>query len=533
MATTDRAADTGSRLIIANRYEIDLDNPLGVGGMATVYRGRDLRARRPVAVKTLRPEYQRNPDSRRKFRQEARMMAFVSHPNLVSIYDLHDDTSGSWMVMEYVEGQNLKDILTEEGPLDPETVMDVLSQAGKALAHMHEHKLVHLDVKPQNLIQMPDGRIKLIDFGLAQLMGTSQEMVGGTAFGTVAYLAPEQASGEMVDAATDIYSLGCVIYELLTGRPPFVADGQDQKRRLIDAHLNELPAAPSTVRPELELPGWIDDVLGWALAKRRSERFHDVTTFVRMFEAGLEGEAIPHLAATTTFEPAAMTASASTQHTGVLSRRIRPARGRAPAAVVPEMGPAAISDVRPIRRSLARRIYRQGGKLARRSRRFRGTIWKMTAMLAIGNLLLAMVLMARSGPEALVERFLSVAPGTTTEVVVDGLNLRTAPGAESEVIAVIPSGETVRVTGLSEEDAQGRWWPVEVELGGTQLEGWVWEGGLQPSMWTGRLSWMQDLVDGVTGARDALTGFVGDLRDAIPGLRPDPIDALASLFPPR
>jgi len=136
MATTDRAADTGSRLIIANRYEIDLDNPLGVGGMATVYRGRDLRARRPVAVKTLRPEYQRNPDSRRKFRQEARMMAFVSHPNLVSIYDLHDDTSGSWMVMEYVEGQNLKDILTEEGPLDPETVMGILDQVGKAI-HPH------------------------------------------------------------------------------------------------------------------------------------------------------------------------------------------------------------------------------------------------------------------------------------------------------------------------------------------------------------------------------------------------------------
>jgi serine/threonine-protein kinase len=295
MTTRDREAVAGSRLIIANRYEIDLDNPLGTGGMATVYRGQDLRARRPVAIKTLRPEYQRNPDSRRKFRQEARMMAFVSHPNLVTIYDLHDESSGSWMVMEYVAGRNLKQILEEEGPLDPETVMGILDQTRKALGHMHARNLVHLDVKSQNLIQMPDGTIKLIDFGLAQMTGTNQEMVGGTAFGTVAYLAPEQASGETVDAATDVYSLGCVIYELLIGRPPFVAEGADQKRQLIDAHLNELPQAPSTVRPELELPGWIDDVLGWALAKRRSERFHDVDTFARMFEAGLEGAAIPHL----------------------------------------------------------------------------------------------------------------------------------------------------------------------------------------------------------------------------------------------
>jgi hypothetical protein len=245
-----------------------------------------------------------------------------------------------------------------------------------------------------------------------------------------------------------------------------------------------------------------------------------------MFEAGLEGEAIPHLEHTTTFEPATAP-TPSTQHTGVLSRRFRTSRGQAPAAAVAEAGPAAIPDVQPIRRSLPRRIYRQGGKLARRSRRFRRTLWRMTAVLAIGNLLLAMVLMARSGPEALVERFLSVAPGTTTEVVVDGLNLRTAPGAGAEVIAVIPSGETVRVTGLSEEDEQGRWWPVEVELSGIRLEGWVWEGGLQPNMWTGRLSWMQSIVDGVTDARDRVTGSVGDFWGAIPGLWLDPAESLA------
>jgi serine/threonine protein kinase len=517
MSTLDREASSGSRLIIANRYEIDLDNPLGVGGMAMVYRGEDLRSRRKVAIKTLSPEYQRNPDSRRKFRQEARMMAFVSHPNLVTIYDLHDESNGSWMVMEHVAGRNLKEILEEEGPLDPETVMGILDQVGKALGHMHARKLVHLDVKPQNLIQMPDGTIKLIDFGLAQMTGTSQEMVGGTAFGTVAYLAPEQASGETVDAATDVYSLGCVIYELLTGRPPFVADGADQKRQLIDAHLNDLPQAPSTLRPELELPGWIDDVLGWALAKQRRERFHDVDTFVRMFEAGLDGEAIPHLDHTTALESPAPSGPVQT---GVFRRRSwQPVQSVPRVQVAPATAASAIPDARPVSPSVPRRIYRQGGKLARRSRRFLRTIWRLTAVLAIGNLLLALVLMAQSGPSALVERFLSIAPGTSTEVVVDGLNLREGPGADSAVIAVLANGQKVKVIGLSEEDAQGRWWPVEVNQDGQHMEGWVWEGGLQPNAWTGRLSWMQDIVDGVVGVRDRVTGFVDDVTGLIPGLR--------------
>src|SRR5699024_5566455 len=112
----------------------------------------------------------------------------------------------------------------------------------------------------QNLIWTPDGEIKLIDFGVAQHAGSPQEMIGGSAFGTAAYLAPEQASGSVVDAATDVYAFGCVVYELLTGQTPFVAEGDDHKRQLIDAHLNARPQAPSTIRPELDLPDWIDDV---------------------------------------------------------------------------------------------------------------------------------------------------------------------------------------------------------------------------------------------------------------------------------
>lgn len=513
MKNSDREDNPGSRLIIANRYEIDLNNPIGVGGMAMVYLGHDLRTQRKVAVKTLRPEYQRDPESRQRFRREARMMAFVSHPNLVTIYDLHDEGSGSWMVMEYVEGRNLREVLEAEGPLDPETAMGVLSQAGQALSHMHSRRLVHLDVKPQNLIQTPDGTIKLIDFGLAQMAGTPQDMVGGTAFGTVAYLAPEQASGETVDAATDVYSLGCVVYELLTGRAPFVADGSDQKRQLIDAHLNTPPQAPSTVRPELRLPSWIDDVLGWALAKKKRDRFHDVETFVQMFDAGLDGETVRNPAMQTTSIDRQQTTSPD--RTGVF-RRHRTAPRRPVEHHVPTSPADSISEIRPVRSGGVSRVYRQGGKLARRSRRYRRTLWRLTAAFAIANLLLGLILLVQDGPAALVERFLSIAPGTSTEVVVDGLNLRDAPRANSLVIAVLPEGQQVQVTGLSEEDQQGRWWPVEAMRDGQQLEGWVWGGGLQPNMWTGRLSWMQDIVDGVNDTQNRIQDGIDSVLDVIP-----------------
>lgn len=513
MTAANRDLRPGSRLTIVNRYEIDLDYPVGTGGMAIVYQGRDLKTRRAVAIKTLRPEYQRDPESRKRFRREARMMAFVSHPNLVTIYDLIDASNGSWMVMEYVEGKNLRQILDEEGPLDPETVMEILDRVGSGLLHMHGNNLVHLDVKPQNIIQQSDGTIKLIDFGLAQQSGMPQDMIGGTAFGTVAYLAPEQASGETVSPATDVYALGCVVYELLTGRPPYVADGPDQKRLLIQAHLTGSPELPSSANPDLDLPTWIDDVLGLALARDRRDRFQDVDAFVRMFESGLDGEEIASSPRhTEVFEPA----ESPIQRTGIL--RIRP---RKAAPVLRESAWERydnIPEVQTVRPSTARKWYRRGGKLARRSGSVRRTLWKLTLVLLIANLLLGLVLLVRDGPEALVERFLSVAPGTTTEVSVEFLNLRSAPGAGSPLLATLSSGQEVRVTGLSESDEQGRWWPVEVELNGQSLQGWVWEGGLQANTWTGQLSWMQDLVDGVSGTWDSVINGVERVVGFLPGL---------------
>ncbi len=505
---------SASRTVVDGRYEVDLGHPLGTGGMAVVYRGKDLRARRTVAVKTLRPEYQADPDSRRRFRQEARLMAFVSHPNLVTVYDLHEEPSGSWVVMEYVPGQNLKKLLEQRGPFPPKEALLLLEQIAGALGHLHAKNLVHLDIKPQNLIVTPDGTVKLIDFGLAQPTGPRQEMVGGTAFGTVAYLAPEQASGERVDAATDVYALGCVVYELLTGQPPFAApEGPDHKRQLIRAHLEQLPIAPSTVRPDLGLPTWVDDVLGWALAKSRQDRYHDVATFARMFRLGIEGESLPESQRTSALPSAPADVGETTRRVPriVFRRSHRPEPIDESEGVEEDEAPQEPSP------SPLRQAWRIGGRFARRTRRFHGALWRLVLVFALGNALLGLVLMVRDGPSALVERFLSVAPGATTEVSVERLNLRTSPGVESDVIGVLDMGDEVSVTGLSTTADGERWWPVEVEADGETMQGWVWDEGLQPNAWTGRLSWVQGIVergqrirDGVQDAFEGL-GSVGPL----------------------
>jgi tRNA A-37 threonylcarbamoyl transferase component Bud32 len=514
MSAADRDPRQGATLTINNRYEVDLDRLVGRGGMAVVYEGRDLKTRRRVAVKTLRPELQRDPDARKRFRREARMMRFVSHPNLVTIYDLIDASSGSWMVMEYVDGEDLRTFLDREGPLDPETVMDILHQAGGGLAHMHDNGLVHLDVKPQNLIQQPDGTIKLIDFGLAQRGGVPQDTVGGSAFGTAAYLAPEQASGDIVSPGTDIYSLGCVLYELLTGRTPYVAEGPDEKRLLIEAHLHGVPDRPSSVRAELNLPGWIDDVLGIALQRDVASRFSTMDNFIDAYANGMEYDEAPQMPSRTVgFRPI----EREYRQTGILRRRQRPVRERISRPTPPVGGAAALDPV-PAGPSLGLRLYRRGGRLVRHTGRLRRMMWKVTLLLLITNLMLGSILLVQDGPEALVERFLSIAPGTSTEVTVEALNLRSAPGASSPLLAVLGNGQEVRVTGLSEEDEQGRWWPIRVTVEGRNIEGWVWEGGLQPTTWTGPLSWMQDVVDGVSGTWSSITSGIGRAASILPGL---------------
>ena len=501
------------RTVVAGRYQVDLDAPLGAGGMALVYRGRDLRTRRDVALKTLRLEYRHDPETRARFRREARLMAFLAHPNVVRVYDLNDEGEAPWVVLEYVPGRSLKDLIAERGAFSPGETADVLDQVASALTHLHSGGLVHLDVKPQNLLVTPEGRVKLIDFGLAQHTGAVQEVINGTTFGTAAYLSPEQASGEPVRAATDVYALGCVVYELLTGRPPFQVDVPGSiKNEVIRAHLERAPDPPSRVRPDLGLPRWVDDVVLWALAKDPAARYGGVDTFARVFRAGVEGENVsglgttnplaltdvprtdapPQRAPAAASEPAAagapVAASAPVVAPAAPSRSPAPvSRVVAPARSAPASRPATPHPRRPatgfeVPERLAA-LYAVGGRAARRARKVPAALWRLAVAVGAANLLLAVVLLVAQErvPGLLdLDQAAVLRSGGTAEVVLPGLRIRDAAGYGSTELSGAEAGARLAITGRAEVVDESTWWPVRVEQDGERIAGYVWQGGIKP-----------------------------------------------------
>jgi len=227
---------------IADRYQVT--GRLGSGGMGEVYRAQDSVLGRTVALKVLPVELARQPGFITRFQREAQSAARVNHPNVVQVYDWGESEDTYYMVMEYVRGKNLRQILGENGRLEPRQACEVISQVLGALAAAHDQGLVHRDVKPENVLVSTDGAVKVTDFGIARA-------AEGTAFtssmlGTVAYAAPEQARGEPVGPRTDLYSAGCVYYELLTGSMPFEGDAA----RILHLHLTERVPAPSVTAPE-------------------------------------------------------------------------------------------------------------------------------------------------------------------------------------------------------------------------------------------------------------------------------------------
>ncbi|HEX6700540.1 MAG TPA: serine/threonine-protein kinase [Gaiellaceae bacterium] len=204
---------------IAGRYT--LDRTLGRGGMASVYLGRDAQLERRVAVKLLDPSVARDDELRRRFARESRLAARLSHPNVVAVFDAGEDAGRPFIVMEYVEGETVADMLRRRGPLPPEEAAEIAAQTSAGLTHAHAHGLVHRDVKPQNLLVARDGRVKVADFGVARGEDTSRLTQAGTLLGTAAYLSPEQAAGAEIGPRSDLYSLGAVLYELLSGRTPY------------------------------------------------------------------------------------------------------------------------------------------------------------------------------------------------------------------------------------------------------------------------------------------------------------------------
>jgi serine/threonine protein kinase len=208
----------GAESIAGGRYR--LERRLGRGGMASVYLGHDTELDRPVAVKLLDGTFVQDDAFRKRFVREARVAARLSHPNVVSVYDAGVDEAGPYIVMEHVEGENLAELLSRRGRLPPDEARGLALQAARGLGHAHDAGLVHRDVKPQNLIARGDGTLKVADFGIARAAEATALTEAGTVLGTAAYLSPEQALAEPVSAASDVYSLGAVLYELLSGRPP-------------------------------------------------------------------------------------------------------------------------------------------------------------------------------------------------------------------------------------------------------------------------------------------------------------------------
>jgi serine/threonine protein kinase len=198
---------------------------LGRGGMATVELAHDDQLDRKVAIKRLSPALTGDEVYRERFVREARMAAALSHPNIVAVYDVGEEEGIPYIVMEYVEGDTLAELMARKGPLDADRTVDLVLQVCAGLEHAHAAGLVHRDIKPQNLLVRPDDTVKIADFGIARPLDSKTELTQiGTVLGTAAYLAPEQALGEPVTGAADIYSLGAVTYEVLSGRPPYEFD---------------------------------------------------------------------------------------------------------------------------------------------------------------------------------------------------------------------------------------------------------------------------------------------------------------------
>ncbi|MFE3454918.1 Stk1 family PASTA domain-containing Ser/Thr kinase [Nonomuraea sp. NPDC059194] len=258
--------------LLGGRYE--LDGVVGRGGMAEVYRARDIRLDRIVAIKTLRADLARDHTFQARFRREAQSAASLNHPAVVAVYDTGEDTTDGapvpYIVMEYVDGRTLRDLLRADRRLLPERAVELVDGILRALDYSHRGGIVHRDIKPANVMITRNGDVKVMDFGIARAMADSAATMTQTAqvIGTAQYLSPEQARGERVDARSDIYSTGCVLYELLTGQPPFTGDSPVA---IAYQHVREEPIPPSQIDPEI--PKWADAIVLKAMAKDPAQRY--------------------------------------------------------------------------------------------------------------------------------------------------------------------------------------------------------------------------------------------------------------------
>ncbi|MFM8321677.1 MAG: protein kinase domain-containing protein [Chloroflexota bacterium] len=311
--------------ILNNRYQ--LLERLGAGGMAMVYRARDLTLERTVAVKILRKEFSGDPGFRRRFQQEAKAAAGLSHSNIVTIHDFGYSADQLYIVMEYVPGTDLKTLQKNRGQFTIPEAVELVLQACAGIGYAHRAGLVHCDIKPQNMLVTPERRLKVLDFGIARALATiSPDERSEVVWGSPQYFSPEQAAGAAPSPASDVYSLGVVLYEMLAGRLPFISDTADQLALL---HREALAPSPRKFNPEI--PVQLEQITLKVLSKEPAMRYRTADQLGRVLENFLHPPA-PHPAAA--LHPAAAGQPAATP---------RPA----PPAYTPPAAPAYAPPPRP------------------------------------------------------------------------------------------------------------------------------------------------------------------------------------------
>src|SRR5919198_4852432 len=277
-------AVTGDTLIDSvfdGRYRII--RKLGAGGMANVYLAEDQELGRRVAIKILDDRHAADDSFIERFRREAKNAAGLSHPNIVSIYDRGEAEGTYYIAMEYLAGRSLKELILSRGPTPIRIAIDYTRQTLAAIGFAHRHGIVHRDIKPHNVVVDSDGRLKVTDFGIAR-SGASQMTEVGSIIGTAQYLSPEQAKGAPVDQRSDLYSVGVVLYEMLTGTVPFTGD---TPLEIAMKHLSAVPEPPSKLRPEV--PHDLDLIVLRALAKDPAERYQSADEMDRDLARVAEG----------------------------------------------------------------------------------------------------------------------------------------------------------------------------------------------------------------------------------------------------